>query len=207
MLGPDKKMLKTRAGDSVSLAALVERGRRRAPRKVVADKSPDLPADEQARIASAVGVGAIKYADLANDRIKDYVFDWNRMLAFDGNTAPYLMYAHARIRSILRKAAEADGEKAAPGPIALEAPQERALALALVQLEGILERAAETLQPHRICAFLYDVATAFTSFYESCPVLKADGPTRASRLALCEVTARTLALGLDLLGIAAPDQM
>jgi arginyl-tRNA synthetase len=150
-------------------------------------------------------VGAIKYADLANDRVKDYVFDWNRMLAFDGNTAPYLMYAHARIRSILRKGAAEAG--AAPGALALEAPQEVALALALVQLPGVLDRAAETLQPHRICAYLYDVATAFTAFYEACPVLKADGPTRASRLALSALTARTLALGLELLGIAAPEQM
>jgi arginyl-tRNA synthetase len=126
------------------------------------------------------------------------------MLAFDGNTAPYLMYAHARIRSILRKAEEAG---AAAGPIVLEAPQERALALALVQLEGILDRTAETCQPHRICAFLYDVASAFTAFYEACPVLKSEGATRASRLALSEATARTLALGLDLLGIAAPEQM
>jgi len=146
----------------------------------------------------------VKYADLSSDRIKDYVFDWKRMLAFDGNTAPYLMYAHARIRSILRKAAEAG---ASAGPIVLDAPEERALALAIVQLPGILERTAEALQPHRICAFLYDVATAFTAFYESCPVLKAEGPTRASRLALSDATARTLALGLDLLGIAAPEQM
>jgi arginyl-tRNA synthetase len=203
VLGPDKKMLKTRAGDSISLAELVSEAIARA-RQAVAEKSPELPPDQQARIAEAVGVGAIKYADLANDRIKDYVFDWNRMLAFDGNTAPYLMYAHARIRSILRKAAEAG---AAPGPIIVEAPQERALALSLVQLEGILERAAETLQPHRIGAFLYEVATAFTAFYEGCPVLKADSGTRASRLALCEVAARTLALGLSLLGIAAPEQM
>ena len=137
---------------------------------VVDEKSPDLPAAERGRIASAVGVGAIKYADLASDRIKDYVFDWNRMLSFEGNTAPYLMYAHARIRSILRKAAEA-------------------------------------CHPHRLCAFLYDVASAFTSFYEACPVLKSEGGTRASRLALCDLTARTLALGLDLLGISAPDQM
>jgi arginyl-tRNA synthetase len=203
VLGPDKKMLKTRSGESVSLASLVEEAVARAA-KAVADKAPDMPADAQARIANAVGVGAIKYADLANDRIKDYVFDWNRMLSFEGNTAPYLMYAHARIRSILRKAAEVG---AAPGAIAIEAPQERALALALVQLDGVLERAAETAQPHRLCAFLYDVASAFTSFYESCPVLKSDGATRASRLALCEVSARTLALGLDLLGISAPDQM
>jgi arginyl-tRNA synthetase len=203
VLGADKKMLKTRAGDSVSLAELVREAVALA-RQAVADKSPELPAEEQARIATAVGVGAIKYADLANDRIKDYVFDWKRMLAFEGNTAPYLMYAHARIRSILRKAAEAGADA---GAIAIEAPQERALALALLQLGGILDRTAETLQPHRICSFLYEVATAFTAFYEGCPVLKAEGGTRASRLALCEVAARTLALGLGLLGIAAPDQM
>src|SRR5450432_2247458 len=207
VLGTDKKMLKTRSGDSVSLASLVEEAVARAA-KVVADKTPDLGADEQARIATAVGVGAVKYADLSSDRIKDYVFDWNRMLAFDGNTAPYLMYAHARIRSMLRKASAPDQVAVVVGaPIALDASQEKALALALVQLEGALERAADACHPHRVCAFLYDVATAFTSFYEACPVLKAEGGTRASRLALCEVTARTLALGLDLLGIGAPDQM
>ncbi len=203
VLGPDKKMLKTRAGDSVALADLLSEAVARAS-EAVAQKSPELPADEQARIARAVGIGAVKYADLSSDRIKDYIFDWKRMLAFDGNTAPYLMYAHARIRSILRKAAETGS---AAGPITLEAREERALALAIVQLPGILDRTAETLQPHRICAFLYDVATAFTAFYESCPVLKAEGPTRASRLALADATARTLALALDLLGIAAPEQM
>jgi arginyl-tRNA synthetase len=206
VLGTDKKMLKTRAGESVSLASLIEEAVARAA-KVVGEKSPDLPAAEQARIANAVGVGAVKYADLSSDRIKDYVFDWNRMLSFEGNTAPYLMYAHARNRSILRKAAEADGGAAKLGAMALETPQERALALALVQLEGALDRAAEGCHPHRICAFLYDLASAFTSFFEACPVLKAEGATRASRLALCDVTARTLALGLDLLGIGAPDQM
>jgi arginyl-tRNA synthetase len=207
VLGPDKKMLKTRSGESVSLAALVEEAVARAA-SVVAEKTPDLPEAARARIASAVGVGAVKYADLSNERIKDYVFDWNRMLAFEGNTAPYLMYAHARIRSILRKAE--DHERAAIAlelPVALEAPQERALALALVQLEGTLERAAEGCHPNRICAFLYDLASAFTSFYEACPVLKAEGETRLSRLALCALTARTLALGLDLLGISAPEQM
>jgi arginyl-tRNA synthetase len=203
VLGPDKKMLKTRAGDSVSLASLVEEAVARAA-KVVAEKSAELPAEAQARIANDVGVGAIKYADLSSDRIKDYVFDWNRMLSFEGNTAPYLMYAHARIRSILRKAAEAG---AAASDIVLEAPQERALALALVQLGRTIDSAADTLHPHRICAFLYDVATAFTAFYEGCPVLKSEGATRAARLALCEVSARTLALGLDLLGISAPEQM
>jgi arginyl-tRNA synthetase len=206
VLGTDKKMLKTRSGDSVSLSSLVEEAVTRAA-KVVDEKSPDLLAAERGRIASAVGVGAIKYADLASDRIKDYVFDWNRMLSFEGNTAPYLMYAHARIRSILRKAAEVDGGAARLGEISLEAPEERALALALVQLEGTLERAAEACHPHRVCAFLYDLASAFTSFYEACPVLKSDGATRASRLSLCDLTARTLALGLELLGIAAPEQM
>ena len=208
VLGTDKKMLKTRAGESVSLGSLVEEAEARAL-KVVAEKTPDLPPATQARIATAVGVGAIKYADLANDRIKDYVFDWNRMLSFDGNTAPYLMYAHARIRSILRKAGELDEARAldTSDDFIVEAPQERALALAVVQLGSILERTAETLQPHRICAFLYDVASAYTAFYESCPVLKSEGPTRRSRLAFCEVTARTLALGLELLGIIAPDQM
>ena len=203
VLGQDKKMLKTRAGDSVSLFELITEAVARA-QQAVAEKSPELAAEEQARIAHAVGVGAIKYADMANERIKDYVFDWKRMLAFEGNTAPYLMYAHARIHSILRKAGEAG---AAPGTIVVEAAEERALALALVQLPGVLDRAAETLQPHRICAFLYEVAGAFTSFYEACPVLKSEGPVRASRLALCDVTARTLAVGLDLLGIVAPTQM
>jgi arginyl-tRNA synthetase len=149
-----------------------------------------------------VGIGAIKYADLSNDRIKDYVFDWNRMLSFDGNTAPYLMYAHARIRSILRKAGTVPA-----GPIAVDAPEERALGLELLALGPTLAKADETLQPHRICSFLYQVATAFSAFYEKCPVLKADEPARSARLALCHLTARTLALGLDLLGIAAPDQM
>lgn len=203
VLGPDKKMLKTHTGDSVRLAELVFEAIALAA-VAVAEKAPDLLPDKQRQIAEAVGVGAIKYADLANDRIKDYVFDWKRMLVFDGNTAPYLMYAPARIRSILRKAAEAGAE---PGAVVITAPQERTLALAVLQLAGRIDRTAETLQPHRICAFLYDIATSFTAFYEGCPVLKSEGATRASRLALCEVVARTLALDLDLLGIVAPDQM
>jgi arginyl-tRNA synthetase len=203
VLGTDKKMLKTRAGDSVSLASLIEEAIARA-QAAVAEKAAELPAEEQTKIAKAVGVGALKYADLSGERIKDYVFDWNRMLAFDGNTAPYLMYAHARCRSIGRKA---EAMSATPGGIAIEAPQERALALALVQLESVLDRAAEGCLPNRVCAFLYDAAGAFTSFFEACPVLKSEGTTRASRLALCDLTARTLALGLDLLGIVAPRQM
>jgi arginyl-tRNA synthetase len=202
ILGPDKKPLKTRSGEPLPLMALLDEAIERAA-KVVEGKSPELDPAARSAIATAVGMGAIKYADLANDRIKDYLFDWNRMLSFDGNTAPYLMYAHARIRSILRKAAGApDG-----APVVVEAPQERALGLELLQLPGTVVRTGESLQPHRVAGFLYQVATAFTAFYESCPVLKADEPARSSRLALCELTARTLALGLDILGIAAPEQM
>jgi len=163
----------------------------------------------QNAIAHAVGVGAIKYADLSNERIKDYVFDWNRMLAFEGNTAPYLMYAHARIRLVLRKGGvdKSVDETALPGTVRIEAPEERALALEVLGFATMIERAAESLQPHRICTYVYDVATAFTAFFHNCPVLKADEPTRASRLALCQLTARVLAQGLDLLGITAPEQM
>lgn len=202
VLGSDKKMLKTRSGENVSLAALLDEAVVRA-RAVVREKSPDLPDDEQARIAEAVGIGAVKYADLANDRIKDYVFDFDRMLSFDGNTAPYMMYAHARIRSILRKA----GAPAPAGDVQVRAPEERALALALLAFGAIADRTAETLQPHRLCGQLYEIATAYTSFYEKCPVLKADGATRDARLALCTLSARVLSAGLGVLGIAAPEQM
>jgi arginyl-tRNA synthetase len=199
VLGADKKMLKSRADEAIERA-----------RKVVDDKSPELDPAARTSIAEAVGIGAVKYADLASDRIKDYVFDFDRMLSFDGNTAPYLMYAHARIRSILRKAADA-GPRGAAGAAAaeirVEAPEERALALELLPFASTIERTAETLQPHRLCLHLYEVATAFTRFYEACPVLKAEEPARASRLGLCDLTARVLARGLDLLGIAAPEQM
>ncbi len=205
ILGPDKKMFKTRAGETVSLAALVDEASERAA-KVVEGKSPELDPASRARIAEAVGVGAIKYADLSNDRVKDYVFDWDRMLAFDGNTAPYLMYAHARGRSILRKA-EVPIESVAGDALRVDAPAERALALELLALPGTIEKTADSLQPHRICAQLYQVAGAFTTFFEQCPVIKADEPVRSSRLALTALTAHVLARGLDLLGITAPDQM
>jgi arginyl-tRNA synthetase len=208
VLGTDKKMLKSRAGEAVSLASLVEEAIERASR-AVGEKATDLTPAQQARIAEAVGVGAVKYADLSSDRIKDYVFDWNRMLAFDGNTAPYLMYAHARIRSILRKAGIDDPGAAAGGGAALriEAPEERALALELLGFAGVVDKTGESLQPHRLAQHLYEVAGAFTAFYEKCPVLKADEPARSSRLALSALTARVLARGLDLLGIGAPEQM
>jgi arginyl-tRNA synthetase len=203
ILGPDKKMFKTRSGETITLASLLDEGVERAL-AVVKAKSPDLDPAAQARIAEAVGIGAIKYADLVNDRIKDYIFDWNRMLSFDGNTAPYLMYAHARTRSVLAKAGVPDG---GPAPIILAAPQERALGLELLQFATTVDRTAESLQPHRLAGFLYQTATAFMSFYEHCPVLKADEPVRGSRLALSHLTALTLARGLSLLGIHALEQM
>ncbi|MDX2021124.1 MAG: arginine--tRNA ligase [Deltaproteobacteria bacterium] len=205
VLGQDKKMYKTRSGDSISLSSLCDEAIERA-RKVVSEKSPELPATEQQQIAEQVGLGAIKYADLSNDRIKDYVFDWDRMLAFEGNTAPYLMYAHARIRSILRKAGLANGEETNL-QVTLAAPEERALGLHLLGFGSVVEKTAESLQPHRVCLYLYDLASLFSGFYEKCPVLKSEGDTRSSRLALCGLTARVLAQGLSLLGIGAPQQM
>jgi arginyl-tRNA synthetase len=203
ILGPDKKMFKTRSGDSVKLLDLISEAIERAA-KVIAEKSADLDAATSAAVARAVGVGAMKYADLCNDRIKDYVFDWDRMLAFEGNTAPYLMYAHARIRSIFRKA---EGS-ATVGAIVLGDPAERALALELLRFGSVVAEVERTLEPHRLCGYLFELASAYTSFYERCPVLKAaTDEERASRLALCDVTAKVLARGLDLLGIESPDRM
>ena len=147
---------------------------------------------------------AIKYADLSNDRVKDYVFHWDRMLAMDGNTAPYLQYAYARIRSISRKADDAGALTAA---VVFAAPTERALALQLLQFDTMIESVARTLEPHHLCGYLYAVAQAFSAFYESCPVLQAEPAVRASRLLLCDLTARTLATGLELLGIAVVERM
>ncbi len=149
-----------------------------------------------------------KWADLANDRIKDYVFDWERMLATEGRTGPYLQYAHARIHSIFRRAAEGGIARAASSALVLAEPAERKLALELLDFGTAVLEAGESLRPHRLAGYLYDLATAFTAFFETCPVLKApDETTRDSRLALCEHTARVLAQGLRLLGIAAPERM
>ncbi|MDQ3756251.1 MAG: arginine--tRNA ligase [Actinomycetota bacterium] len=205
ILGPDNRPFKTRTGDTVRLAGLLDEAVERAAR-VVAEKSPGLSEEEQMRVAVAVGVGAVKYADLSNDRVKDYVFDWDRMLAMDGNTAPYLQYAHARIQSILRKAEVDLGVSS--GAALVEHPAERALALALLSFDGAVQQTAELLQPHRLCTYLFELASAFTAFYEACPVLRAESDeVRASRLLLCEVTASVLRNGLGLLGIDTPDRM
>lgn len=200
VLGKDKKMLRTRSGESTKLLDLVSEAIERA-QAIIREKNPDLASHDLAR---AVGLGAIKYADLSSDRIKDYIFDWDRMLAFDGNTAPYIMYAYARIRSMIKKSGEAtrgDG-------IRVSAPQERALALELLGFASVVNDVAHSLEPHRLCGYLFALATAYTGFYENCPVLKAPSDAeRQSRLALSELTAKTLATGLHLLGIAAPDAM
>jgi arginyl-tRNA synthetase len=202
VLGEDRKKLASRSGESVKLIELLDEAVERAHQAVL-EKNPDLPEDERLRVARQVGIGAVKYADLSSDRIKDYVFDWKRMVAFEGNTGPYLQYAHARIHSIFRKA----GGETGAGTIQIAAPAERALALELLAFGRALEEVEATLEPHKLCGYLYGLASSFSSFFEACPVLKAEPAERASRLALCQVTARTLATGLNLLGIAAPERM
>ncbi|MGA0922194.1 MAG: arginine--tRNA ligase [Ilumatobacteraceae bacterium] len=205
VLGEDRKMLRSRSGDSVKLVDLLDEAIERAG-SLVAEKNPDLDDDERAAVARAVGIGAVKYADLSTDRVRDYVFDWDRMLSFDGNTAPYLQYAHARIRSIFRRAG-VDPSSVDPSAIALVEPAERELALRILATPSVIAEATSSQSPHRLCTHLFDLAQAFTAFYEHCPVLKVDEPVRGSRLALCDLTARTLSTGLDLLGIEAPERM
>jgi arginyl-tRNA synthetase len=204
VLGRDRKMLKTREGDTIKLTSLVDEAIERAAAKVL-EKNPDLPADERTDLARKIGVGAVKYADLSNDRIKDYVFDWNRMLAFEGNTAAYVMYCCARSNSIFRKGAVDHGSSSAD--LAIEGAAEHALAAALLRLGSTVRHVADTLEPHHLCGYLFEVAGLFATFYQACPVLQAEGATRGSRLALCELTARVLGRGLDLLGIEAPARM
>jgi len=205
VLGEDRKMLRSRSGDSVKLVDLLDEAIERAG-ALVAEKNPDLDDDERAAVARAVGIGAVKYADLSTDRVRDYVFDWDRMLSFDGNTAPYLQYAHARIRSIFRRAG-VDPSSVDPSAISLVEPAERELALRILATPSVIVEATSSQSPHRLCTHLFDLAQAFTGFYEHCPVLKVDEPVRGSRLALCDLTARTLSTGLDLLGIEAPERM
>jgi len=205
VLGSDKKMLKSRSGDSVKLSALLEEAVERAT-TAVREKNPSLSADEQASVARMIGIGAVKYADLSTDRVKDYIFDWDRMLSFDGNTAPYLQYAHARICSIFRRA-NVDRATLDRNSLQINEPHEKALALALLQFDSAVWDAIDKASPHRLCTYLYDVATLFTGFYENCPVLKSDEPVRTGRLALCDATARVLNVGLGLLGIETPETM
>lgn len=204
ILGSDGKMLRTRAGGTIKLVALLDEAVERAS-ALITEKNPDLDSATRAQVADAVGIGAVKYADLSTDRVKDYVFDFDRMLSFDGNTAPYLQYAHARIQSIFRRGGIRplrDGQ-----PLIITEAAERALAIELLTFPDVVATVSDTCEFHRLAGYLYGLSTAFTNFYERCPVLKADEPIRSSRLALCDITAQVLAVGLNLLGITAPDRM
>ncbi|CAB4602556.1 MAG: arginine--tRNA ligase [Actinobacteria bacterium] len=206
VLGSDRKIMKSRSGDPLKFIDLIEEAVSRAD-AAIALKNPDLSETDRHEIARMVGIGSVKYADLSTDRVRDYVFDWERMLSFDGNTAPYLQYAHARICSIFRRADISRVSVRDVVPTLVE-PQERELALALLAFNAAVVDTIDKYSPHRLCTYLYDLATTFTAFYEHCPVLK-DGyeSTRQSRLALCDLTARVLHQGLALLGIETPEQM
>ena len=213
ILGEDGKPFKTRSGETVKLADLLDEAETRAL-KIVSEKNPDLPEAQCREIARVVGLGAVKYADLLPNRQSDYVFSWDKMLALQGNTAPYLQYAYTRIRSIFRKAEGiSNSDKSRENiqhstfNIQLVKGEEIALARHLLNFGLTLEAVAEEYRPNFLCNYLYELAGKFTSFYENCPVLKADDATRASRLALCDLTARVLQQGLDVLGIETVEQM
>jgi arginyl-tRNA synthetase len=217
VLGEDGKPLKSRSGENVKLAELLDEAESRGYELAKAKDAErvakakewgtivePLPEKELRKIGHEVGVGGVKYADLSKDRLSDYIFSFDKMLALDGNTAPYLQYAHARVRSIFRRAVE---QGAKPGELNLESPFELALAKHLLRLADVVALVARELKPHHLCIYLYELATKFSGFYENCPVLKSEEAVRASRLALCDVTGRTIALGLDLLGIEHPEEM
>jgi arginyl-tRNA synthetase len=207
MLGEDGKPFKTRSGDTVKLSDLLDEAEERAF-KVVSEKNPDLPEAQRRAIAKAVGIGAVKYADLSKDRVSDYVFSWDRMLALDGNTAPYLQNAYVRVYGIFRKAKSTRSDvRWDHTAIRLDSPFEAALAKHMLRFGDVLNLVERELKPHHLCTYLYELATKFHAFFENCPVLQSDEPTRSSRLAICALVARTLALGLDLLGIEHPEQM
>jgi arginyl-tRNA synthetase len=217
ILGDDGKPFKTRSGDTVKLGDLLDEAVERAF-KTVSEKSSDLSEAQRKEIARVVGLGAVKYADLLPNRQSDYIFNWDKMLALQGNTAPYLLYAYARIRSIFRKSESAsfsspssslksDDEDEENAKIVLAAPEEIALAKHLLNFGLTLEAVAEEYRPNFLCNFLFELAGKFTSFYENCPVLKAEGAVRESRLALCDLTARVLKSGLETLGIESVEQM
>ena len=206
ILGDDGRPFKTRSGDTVKLGDLLDEAVERAF-KTVCEKSAELPEAQRREIARVVGLGAVKYADLLPNRQSDYVFSWDKMLALQGNTAPYLLYAYARIRSIFRKAKETSNIEHRTSNIELKAPEELALARHLLNFGLTLEAVAEEYRPNFLCNYLFELAGKFTGFYENCPVLKSEGVTRASRLALCDLTARVLKLGLETLGIETVEQM
>ncbi|MFG0326794.1 MAG: arginine--tRNA ligase [Phycisphaerales bacterium JB037] len=207
VLGEDHRPFKTRSGENVKLASLIEESDQRAG-EIVREKNPELDDASRARIAHAVAIAAVKYADLSNDRIKDYVFSFERMLAFEGNTGPYLLYAVVRIHSIFRKAAERGVAFDPHAALLVHEPAERALALQLLKYPAAVRSVGDALEPHRLCTYLYELSSAFSAFFDACPVLAAeDEGVRASRLRLCDLARRVLTDGLACLGIDALERM
>ena len=206
VMDSDGKILKSREGQAIKLVDLLNEAVVRAE-QAIAERNPSMEDEQRHKIAKTIGIGAVKYADLSTERSKDYVFDWERMLSFDGNTSPYLQYAHARICSIFRRS-----QIVRPLPrdtvISLGYEEEALLARRLINFSAMVDESLSTYSPHRMCTYLHSVASAFASFYENCPVLSSeDDGIRMSRLALCDITARTLSTGLGLLGIESPEQM
>ena len=204
VLGPDHKMFKSRGGETVKLVGLLDEAVEKAY-VALEERAPDLDGGARLALATQIARAAIKYADLSTERQHDYVFDLERMIAFEGDTGPYLQYAHARVSSIFRRLGAP--YQAGAANFALGAKAERELALGLLALPEAFASSLSSLQPHRLCTYLFDLAQRFTSFYDACPVLSAEGALRDERLALCDLTARTLRLGLAVLGIDTPDQM
>src|SRR5882762_9691982 len=203
ILGEDRKLMKTRSGENVPLRDLLEEACNRA-RKIVEEKNPDLSDDEKTDIAQKIGIGAVKYADLSQYRMTDYVFSWDKMLSLQGNTAPYLQNAYVRIRSIFRKAAETQTKI---DQLVLAEAAEINLAKRLCQFAEVVPQVLNDFRPNILANYLFELANSFHTFYEACPVLKSEEPARSSRLALCELTGRVLQKGLDLLGIKVPEKM
>jgi arginyl-tRNA synthetase len=203
ILGEDRKIMKTRSGENVGLAEVLHEAVERA-RRIISTRADQLPPDEAESIARLIGLGAVKYAELSQNRLTDYVFSWDKLLAFEGNTAPYLQNAYVRIRSIFRRAEEPANPAAS---ILLNEPAERALGLKLLQYAETVPLVLEEFRPNILANYLYELANTYHSFYEACPVIKADPANRASRLLLSDITARTLAHGLSLLGIGCPEKM
>jgi arginyl-tRNA synthetase len=203
VLGEDRKLMKTRTGENVPLRELLEEAFKRA-RKIIDEKHPDLSEDEKNDIAEKIGIGGVKYADLSQYRTTDYVFSWDKMLSLHGNTAPYLQNAYVRIRSIFRKAGES-----APkiDKLILSEPAEIDLAKRVCQFAEIVPQVLNGFRPNILANYLFELANSFHAFYEACPVLKSEEAARSSRLTLCDLTARVLQRGLDLLGIRVPERM
>jgi arginyl-tRNA synthetase len=218
ILGEDRKLMKTRSGENVPLRELLEEACRRA-RKIIEEKNPDLSEAEKIDVAQKIGIGAVKYADLSQYRMTDYVFLWDKMLSLQGNTAPYLQNAYVRIRSIFRKAGESPvatslggvreetGRRPVATSLILTNPAEINLAKRLCQFAEIVPQVLNDFRPNILANYLFEVANGFHTFYEACPVLKSEEPARSSRLALCDLTGRVLHRGLDLLGIKVPEKM